>query len=536
MNNFKTPFAEDIFNQKYSHDGKYDWEKLCEILVMEVCGNHLHRFELDRLTQYMQEMKFIPAGRYLYYAGRPVSFYNNCFAMRSRADTREEWANLVQKAMSALMCGGGVGNVYSSFREKGAILSRTGGIASGPIPLMKIMNEAGRHVMQGGSRRSALWGGLHWWHPDQKEFIYSKNWSEEVKAMKLKDFNFPADLDMTNISTIYDDAFLAAMARGEEHAMEIWMLNILQALKTAEPGMSFNFGGDADEDARNACTEFTSCDDSDVCNLGSVNFGEIKNIDELMDVSYLASKFLVCGGFKADLPYEKVKQTRSKNRSIGMGLMGLHEWLLSRGHKYEMNAELASWLLMWGNSGELGANEISDQLSINRPRKYRAIAPTGTIGILASTTTGIEPLYAVAYKRRYLYEGTNWKHQYVIDATAERLIQSHGLNPSEIDTAATLASNPEQRIKMQYDVQRFVDMAISSTINLPSFEEQSFTPEEFSDILLKYIHGLRGLTVYPDGCRGGQPLTPVDYHYAKGKEGMVFDEVEDKCIGGLCGI
>ncbi len=536
MNPFKTKFAEDIFMHKYSHDGQYDWESLCEQLGYEVCNDILSPKEMDEIILYMQTLRFIPAGRYLYYAGRPVKFYNNCFAMLSQEDTREAWADLVHNAMSSLMCGGGVGNVYSCFRPRGATLARTGGIASGPIPLMKIMNEAGRHVMQGASRRSALWAGLHWWHDDIMDFIHSKNWSDAVKEMKAEDFNFPADLDMTNISVLYDNSFLYELARGDSRAKEVWMANITQALKTAEPGMSFNFGKYEDEVARNACAEFTSSDDSDVCNLGSVNFAELDSIDEMIRVSQLASKFLVCGGYKADLPYDKVSAVRKKNRSIGMGLMGLHEWLLKRGYRYEMNPELGSWLQMWASAGESGANDASTILNLNRPKRYRAIAPTGTIGILASTTTGIEPLFAVAYKRRYLSEGTNWKYQYVVDATAEQLITEHNLDPDSIETAATLGADPERRIKFQYDVQRYVDMSISSTLNLPSFDKQTFTPEQFSDMLLPYIPGLRGITVYPEGSRGGQPLTPVPYAEAKSQQGMIFDEVEEKCSGGICGL
>ena len=92
-------------------------------------------------------------------------------------------------------------------------------------------------------------------------------------------------------------------------------------LETAEPGMCFNFGEYSKETLRNACAEFTSEDDSDVCNLGSVNFRQIDNQKELQRVSYLASKFLVCGGYRGDLPYKKVEEVRAKNRSIGLGLM-----------------------------------------------------------------------------------------------------------------------------------------------------------------------------------------------------------------------
>ncbi len=105
-------------------------------------------------------------------------------------------------------------------------------------------------------------------------------------------------------------------------------------------GFSFNFGAQKNETLRNACCEITSFDDSDVCNLGSVNLANIETIEEFKDVVNLASKFLVCGLIRANLPYEKVERVRQQNSRIGLGLMGLHEWLLKRGHRYEMNDEL----------------------------------------------------------------------------------------------------------------------------------------------------------------------------------------------------
>ena len=390
--------------------------------------------------------------------------------------------------------------------------------------------------MQGGSRRSAMYASLNWQHPDITKFIHSKDWSDDVKALKAKDFNHPARLDMTNISVNYDDAFFEAMKRGDERAKSVWMDNIMQMLTTAEPGMSINLGENSKDTLRNACTEFTSDTDSDVCNLGSVNMGNIETRYEFARACYLASKFLVCGGFKADLPYERVYQVRDKNRKIGLGLMGMHEWLLKNGYRYEMNDNLRAWLGEYVDAGEAGANAISDKLGINRPKKYRAIAPTGTIGILASTTTGIEPLFAVAYKRRYLTDGTKWNYEYVVDATAESLIQRYDLDPESIETSRTLASDPERRIKFQAEVQEYVDMAISSTLNLPVFEKQDFSPEWFGNMLLKYVPKLRGMTCYPDGSRGGQPLTAVPYNTAKESAGYVFDETEEKCSGGVCGL
>ena len=149
--------------------------------------------------------------------------------------------------------------------------------------------------------------------------------------------------------------------------------------------------------------------------------------------------------------------------------MGIHAWLLQRGYKYDVVPELHEWLKVYKDESERAANEHCDHLYISKPVAYRAIAPTGTIGILAGTTTGIEPLFAVAYKRRYLTNGTKWKHEFVIDSTADLLIKQYEINPSTIETAYGLSTNYEQRIKFQADIQDYVDMSISSTINLPTW-------------------------------------------------------------------
>jgi ribonucleoside-diphosphate reductase alpha chain len=276
-----------------------------------------------------------------------------------------------------------------------------------------------------------------------------------------------------------------------------------------------------------------------VCNLGSINLANIADLTELVDVITLGTKFLLCGTLRAELPYDKVYETREKNRRLGLGLMGIHEWLLKNGYDYEVNDELRQWLSVWREYSEKGANEHCDRLFLNRPVKYRAIAPTGTIGIMACTTTGIEPLFAVAYKRRYLVGGSDWKYEYVIDATAETLINEYGLDPDKVETAYSLAKNPERRVKFQYEVQKYVDHAISSTLNLPAWGSELNNEDkvnDFAEMLIKYIDGLRGLTVYPDGARGGQPLTMVPYNEAIKSRGVVFDEIEEKCSGGICGM
>lgn len=538
---FRSQLGENVFRFKYAQGPADTWHQLAERLVEDVCGSRsssepalLSKEDRDQLKKYIREFKFVPGGRYLYYAGRPNHYWNNCYLLRAEYDTREEWAEIAKRSTSCLMTGGGIGVDYSILRAKGKVISKTGGTSSGPLSLMNMVNEIGRNVMQGGSRRSAIYASLNWQHEDIQDFLVAKNWNSLIKEQKAIDFNFPAPLDMTNISVNYDDAWLNKEAR---HLDPVFLANCRQAMETGEPGFSFNFGAKQNETLRNACTEVTSEDDSDVCNLGSVNIGSIESIDEFRDVVALASKFLVCGTLRADLPYDKVYQVREKNRRLGLGLMGIHEWLLKRESTYEVTPELHKWLEVYEQQSEVSANEHCDRFFISRPKAYRAIAPTGTIGILAGTTTGIEPLFAVAYKRRYLKDGTRWHYEYCVDATAEMLIKD-GINPDKIETAYQLSNDYERRIKFQADIQDYVDMSISSTINLPSWGTKGNSEEDvsrFAETLSAYAPRLRGFTCYPDGSRGGQPLTEISYHEAIKHKGIVYEE-NNQCKDGVCGI
>lgn len=578
-NYFRTAFSENIFKYKYAHEGCETWDKLSKVLVNDVCRDKINEEEKQELIRIHTDMQFIAGGRYLYYAGRDNKFFNNCYLLRSLEDSREDWANLAWKSESCLMTGGGIGNNYSIYRPKGTLIKRTGGFASGPISKMKITNETGREVMQGGSRRSAIYASLSWLHGDAGEFLHCKDWHAmpvsgafdengnqlTIGDLKEKDFNYPAPLDMTNISLNYDNKFLEEIydlsfdvllkiyAEGGKDAIFnlpivkipiTFLENCRQALKTGEPGFSFNFFEKVNETLRNACTEVTSEDDSDVCNLGSVNMANIETIEQFARICYLSSKFLLCGTLVAQLPYDKVYEVREKNRRLGLGLMGVHEWLLKRGYRYEVTAELHEWLTVYKKESERGANELAEALGINKPKAYRAIAPTGTIGIMAGTTTGIEPLFAVAFKRRYLKGKKEWHYQYVIDGTAKLLIKEYGFEPNQIETALSLANDYERRIKFQADIQDYVDMSISSTINLPKYGTELNNDTlvgDFAKVLAKYATRLRGFTCYPDGSRGGQPLTVVDYHEAKDLDGQEFkEEFMDVCQisgkGGTCGV
>jgi ribonucleotide reductase alpha subunit len=286
------------------------------------------------------------------------------------------------------------------------------------------------------------------------------------------------------------------------------------------------------------CCEVTSEDTDDICNLGSINLANVENIEEFRHLLDIGTAFLLAGSVYTDVPYTDVDKVLSKNRRLGLGLMGVHEWLLKRGKPYEPDEELGLWLNAYAKSGKY-ANAWADEWGLKRPKKTRAIAPNGTTSIVVETTGGIEPIFCAAYKRRYL-KGKEHYFQYVIDPCAKRLIEG-GVDPDAIEDAYVLAQDVEKRVAFQAWMQQFVDHAISSTINLPAWGSEFNNKDlvrSFGSMLIRYLPQLRGVTTYPDGSRGGQPLNPISYAEAVKQEGIeMVEEQQNVCslTGGSCG-
>jgi ribonucleoside-diphosphate reductase alpha chain len=543
-----SPFALTTYKNKYAKqhpngERKEEWPETARRVATSVMSKYVEPKTVARVARLITERKFMPGGRYLYASGLPYPQVNNCVLFRA-ADSRDGpcgWADTMSKVTTSLMTGAGIGVNYSALRNEGAFIRGMGGTSTGPLALMQMVNEAGRHIMQGGSRRAAIWAGLHWAHPDVFRFVAMKNWSEEVKGLKARDFNFPAPLDGTNISVGLDDDWLAAMSDpswtktythwGAPHVVDhswaktLYWTVVRQMLETAEPGFSCNFGDRFASDLRNACTEVDSEDDSDVCNLASINFARYDRLTHLEDDLTDMITFLLCGTLYSALPTAEMVRVREKNRRLGLGFMGVHEWLLNRGAPYGPNDELKKWLRVYSMAGDV-AKLVARRFGIADPIATRAVAPTGTISIVAETTSGIEPIFATAYLRRYL-KGRDWKAQYVIDATAARLIKEQGVDPKLIEDAHELAeADVERRVAFQAWTQEFVDQGISSTINLPrwgSSTNNESTVRAFGNMLFRYLPKIRGITAYPDGCRGGQPLNRVSYFEAVGRVGAELD-------------
>lgn len=529
------PLATSVYRQKYSMNGEETWDQTAHRVatnVMAALGYAADSEEVVAIEELIRDRKFLPGGRYLYASGRPLHQTQNCLLLRAE-DTREGWAELWWKAGMALMTGAGIGVDYSDIRPAGTHLVRTGGIASGPVSLMQAVNEVGRQVMQGGSRRSAIWAGLNWAHPDVFEFIRVKDWKGRARQAKAEDHEFPLPMELTNISVILDDEFFVAYEDAEhpkhQLAHDVYDAANKRMLKTAEPGFSIDTGANAGETLRNACTEVTSADDSDICNLGSINLARVESKGEMLKVVKLATLFLLAGTVYSHVPYAQVDETRTKNRRLGLGVMGVHEWLLRRGKPYAPDPELGRWLAIYARSTEY-AQLYAREHELSEPVKTRAIAPTGTIGIIAETTTGIEPVFCVAYKRRWS-QGDSFVTDNVVDPTAKRLVDEFGIDPETIEDAYSIPV--ERRLAFQAWMQTFVDHGISSTINLPAPITDPTGRREFAETLYQFLPQLRGVTVYPDGARAGQPITPMSWTEAVNP---IVTETEERCVGGACSI
>lgn len=550
---FTTSFAHGQYKQKYAHPGE-EWPDTALRVTTNVMAAlneapHGHRVASNQpreeaIFDLIERRAFMPGGRYLANAGRQLHQVQNCLLLRC-GDSREGWADLSWRAEMALMTGAGIGVWYGDVRGADSIIVKTGGIASGPIAKMKGINELGRSVISGGQRRSAIWAGLPWWHPDVEAFMRVKDWPQWLREQKAKDFNVPAPCDMTNISVTLDDAFFDAYKdpRNPDHekAVRIYRKVVDKMVTTGEPGFTIDCGDKGDEVLRNACTEITSADDSDVCNLGSLVLSRFDHPAEFGAAVRDASLFLTAGTLYSDLPYEKVAEVREKNRRLGLGIMGVHEFLMLRGFKYGSDdalEALAPYMLEYSRALEY-AWDWQDALAISRSVAATAIAPNGTNGLVAETTQSGEPIFSKAEKRVTRNASTSAQDEHVahivVDPVAKRLIES-GVDPAVIEDAHSLSFDFERRLAMQQFLQRHTDHAISSTVNLPEPIVADKDQAVFGNTLMKYLPDLRGLTCYPDGARDGQPKTPVDLEWALEREGTIIEADDETCIGGVCAL
>lgn len=532
-----SPFAQAIFERTYAHtnNGHYETWDDCAARVANTVA-----CSADQAAAFYHLIKhriFIPGGRYLYSSGRPKFTNSNCYGFMV-GDSREDWAQLLHDVTLCLSTGGGLGVNYSQIRPSGTPIKTFGGVASGPLALMQMVNEVARHVMAGGSRRSALWAGLAWNHPDIQAFITAKDWNEDLRGMKAKYFDYPAPLDMTNISVIIDDVYLAKLRAGDPSVVALHRQICESMVRTGEPAFrnqSRILQDDEGAVTGNACQEST-LHDRDTCNLGSIVLPRVTSLEHLEWVTRTAIQFLYNGSILGSYPTDQIADVAERNRRIGLGLMGFHEFCLLNEQRYEWSSLLSDVLGVWREASTDEAKQYSASLSGNLPVTTRAIAPTGTISIIAETTSGIEPIFCTAYKRRFLKNGV-YSFQYVVDPTANRLLET-GIPTTHLEDTYQLSQDIARRLRVQSNVQEYVDQAISNTVNLPTYGTTGNTvgSHVIADMVGTSLPLLKGLTVYPNGARAGQPLVPVELDEALGQTGVTFEEESERCLNGVCGL
>jgi ribonucleoside-diphosphate reductase alpha chain len=500
----------------------------------------------DKFYSLMTSLEFLPNSPTLMNAGRKLQQLSACFVLPIE-DSMENIFQTVKDTAIIHKTGGGTGFSFSKLRPKGDIVHSTDGKASGPVSFMSVIDAATEVVVQGGKRRGANMGVLRVDHPDIMEFITCK---EEEGTFQ----NF-------NISVTVTDKFMNALENGKDfelvnprnnqvvktvRADRIFDAIVEQAWKNGEPGLIFidrvnekqPTPGLGDIESTNPCGEQPLLP-YESCNLGSINVVKFlkdengkKTIDwkKLQKTIWTAVHFLDNVIDVNKFPLEKIEEITKGNRKIGLGIMGFADLLIQLGIPYDSEEGLkTAELLMQFMEEE--SNKASQALAEKRgpfpnidksgydyPMRNATtttIAPTGSLSIIADCSSGIEPVYALAYTRKAVEETLPVVYPYLEERAkkegfySEELlreiaktgtVQDNEKVPSTIQEIFKTALDIEYgwHVKMQAAFQKYTDNAVSKTINLPNAATKEDVKNAF---LMAYTLGCKGITVYRDGSR-----------------------------------
>lgn len=522
-------------------DRRYDENADCEALA-------------DSFYRMMTNLEFLPNSPTLMNAGRPLGQLSACFVLPVE-DTMEGIFETIKQAALIHKSGGGTGFSFSRLRPCGSAVNSTGGVASGPISFMKVFNMATEAVKQGGTRRGANMGILRVDHPDIMEFIHCKTNNKEIT-------NF-------NISVGLTEKFMNAVEAGKDYelvdphggrvtgtlnAREVFECIVDAAWHNGEPGIIFldrlnrdNVVPKAGEiESTNPCGEQPLLP-YESCNLGSINLTKMLreengvysfDWDKLKATAKKAVHFLdnVIDANKYHL--KEIDFMTKQTRKVGLGVMGWADALLRLKIPYnsEQAVRLAETVMRAvTEAGREESRELAkargtfplfqestlDQELPQRNATVTTIAPTGTLSLLASCSSGVEPIFGYVYIRNIM-DGTEMIE---VNPILREVLEERGLYsdelmkkiakqgslegieeiPEEIRRVFVSAHevSPEFHIRMQAAFQRHTDNAVSKTVNFCN----SATREEVAEVYkLAFRLGCKGVTIYRDGSRSEQVL------------------------------
>ena len=522
-------------------DRRYDENADCEALA-------------DSFYRMMTNLEFLPNSPTLMNAGRPLGQLSACFVLPVE-DTMEGIFETIKQAALIHKSGGGTGFSFSRLRPCGSAVNSTGGVASGPISFMKVFNMATEAVKQGGTRRGANMGILRVDHPDIMEFIHCKTNNKEIT-------NF-------NISVGLTEKFMNAVEAGKDYelvdphggrvtgtlnAREVFECIVDAAWHNGEPGIIFldrlnrdNVVPKAGEiESTNPCGE-QPLSPYESCNLGSINLTKMLreengvysfDWDKLKATAKKAVHFLDNVIDANKYPLKEIDFMTKQTRKVGLGVMGWADALLRLKIPYnsEQAVRLAETVMRAvTEAGREESRELAkvrgtfplfqestlDQELPQRNATVTTIAPTGTLSLLASCSSGVEPIFGYVYIRNIM-DGTEMIE---VNPILREVLEERGLYsdelmkkiakqgslegieeiPEEIRRVFVSAHevSPEFHIRMQAAFQRHTDNAVSKTVNFCN----SATREEVAEVYkLAFRLGCKGVTIYRDGSRSEQVL------------------------------
>lgn len=576
-------FSDEIWKLRYAFTEHESWFAGCHRVAgqMALAERPEKRYYQEQFEAILRKNLFCPGGRIWAGAGKTKPSMINCFVGNDELDSKEGWGRCAKEMIITTMAGGGIGIDFSDVRPAGSLIAGNNGLCPGPISLMELIDSCAEPVRSGGQRRAALMFSLSLDHSDIISFLDAKltkgaltHANVSVRCRNTSDF----------IQAIRGDATYSLSYKGRPtdgpRAVDLWSRIVQNAYNSAEPGF-LNWELIENESTVSYLYPLSTtnpCGEQPLpcygcCCLGHlvlpkfVRDGSL-DLETLADTVRLSVRFLDNVLTVNNWPLREYEDRSNGERRIGLGVTGLADTLILLGLKYG-SPEANLWVEKFFRFLAKTAYESSIHLAIEKgpfplcersvhsntgftrrqsPRirslikehgirncAVLTVAPTGTVSILSGNcSSGIEPIFAGIYERRFWDNGQR----------KTELVRHPLFDRSDLDRGCFVSARElsvRQHLEVQRIVQRYIDSAVSKTINIPA----DYPIESLSDLWLEYLPFLKGTTFYREGSRGyvdgdgvehEPPLVALSLDEAQSRlsESSQTGTISNDCPKGIC--